>query len=125
MKSLIICLCLLCLGCMPRSIAQLKAEYPEPYRFTVDKGYQEEYRALMDYCDRCFQSSFLLELEFRGNLYTDKSYGEITVTQKNLWDRYYHLHIISSEKENKTEVSVYGKANDNFWGKKIESGDCP
>lgn len=127
--SVLVCLflCLPLSSCMPRSIASLKESYPEPYQFTVDKPYQEEYKTVIDYLDRCYLSSILLPLENNHILYPDLKMGEITQVSPigNIYAPAYMVHIVvaeSVESNEKTNVSVYGS---NGWGRLIESGRCP
>ncbi len=129
--ALILVLCTLSLpACFPGSIAQLKADYPETYTFTVDRGYQEEYRFALDVFDRCGYSGPLMDnntiqYNTKQNLYTDKRFGEITFIANNMGSKYYLLHVtITDIGGDKSEVLVYGYKKFREWGKRIESGKC-
>jgi len=122
--SLLLCLVSLP-ACMPRSVAALKAEYPEPYRFTVNKGYQAEYKDLVEYFDRCYISSIMVPFDKKNVLYPDLKMGEITLigTMANFYSPGYMLHAIVAESNGRTEVSIYG-AGGAWRGKWIETGEC-
>jgi len=85
--ALIFCLSILP-ACFPHTRADLRAENPEPYRFTSELSYQAEYRAMLEFFNNCYVSASIWRTNTaEGNLYTDIQSGEINIVMTNSYGR--------------------------------------